>query len=1015
MPDYSKLPILEEDSSDYSHLPILDESPAATESPGLWDYAKDMSASAVSGFNAGALGLLGLGADIGELVTVLANPMEGMKVATNQPGAISLGLDNTVNAFKFAERTPLHYDPKTLPGRVSKTVGEFVPEIALPVGPAKIRALSSLGAGLSTATAREITDNPYAHLAAGLTGGVGAAAMPGVIGRTRHTAAKMLPKMRAARVLQEAAGSPEEVAKARIALRGEIARREAQKRLPIIENEMLDHQLPHEIADNAGIAAQSQNSFRTTAGGNNAIKKAEDARNLAIGEELNRLAPEGASPQKAQSIIEENAAKATTEATKEIESLGKRAQGLLNDIGDDISASDAGEVLSNTVNSMHQQVKNKVSELYNSVSRDARLPKQPIREAAEAASSQYFGAGTPGPTARVKEALSVLEDANPAMRFEELQAYRSYLGKQAGNTNLDPTEAAFFRQAKQSIDDTLDEFAAKGVGFSAEDAAKWKEAQQARRFQGQYFEEGAVGQVTKRRKEPLALSSIPGKFFKSGKNGAAEASTQFKQVFGSYPAPNTPKALKGFLGGQEHAERALRDFIATDLRDSVVDATGKIKPNALHSWLRKNKEALDQFPEIRKQVESVQGATELLERAQQVEKLGRAKYERGLFKQFTGADPEKAIGTALSGSSPTKNLRALMKEVNFDPDALQGLRRGVVDELMKLTNKTKGNLKPELRAAAVRNWLDRNGSALRNSGLFDADQYRRFEKVADQLALRESRGWMGDAASKGQSVSAQAFAAFKNQMSLGSLVSLKMPFRAVYGATKAGKAVIDNSMNQWLLEAALDPRVAAELLKKQTAPRMEFLWGEIAKTAPPGALIGGAGNAPGMNEAEAPEIIPEASATPIGRDKPIPRRVPETTRREPLDGIIKGLATVESSNNPKAVGPYIKGQGTAKGKYQFMDKTGKWYWKKLGLKGKYDPFDEHKAKKMAVAYIQDLKKQFKGSTVLALTAYNAGPATVKRALRDAGMTIETADMKRLRKYLPPQARKYAEKVINAST
>lgn len=70
---------------------------------------------------------------------------------------------------------------------------------------------------------------------------------------------------------------------------------------------------------------------------------------------------------------------------------------------------------------------------------------------------------------------------------------------------------------------------------------------------------------------------------------------------------------------------------------------------------------------------------------------------------------------------------------------------------------------------------------------------------------------------------------------------------------------------------------------------------------------------------------------------------------------------------------------------------------------KYDPEENVLAGRL---YIEDLIKQFRGNRMLAYAAYNAGPATIRRAVKNAGST----DWKDVKKHLF-EALKYYEKVI----
>lgn len=89
-------------------------------------------------------------------------------------------------------------------------------------------------------------------------------------------------------------------------------------------------------------------------------------------------------------------------------------------------------------------------------------------------------------------------------------------------------------------------------------------------------------------------------------------------------------------------------------------------------------------------------------------------------------------------------------------------------------------------------------------------------------------------------------------------------------------------------------------------------------------------------------------------------------------GLLKSVATTESSGNQFAVGPKTK-YGSAEGLFQLMPTTAK----SLGLK-EGEAFDPQKSSEAAARYLSSLLKQFGGNLNEALAAYNWGPGNVAR-------------------------------------
>lgn len=102
----------------------------------------------------------------------------------------------------------------------------------------------------------------------------------------------------------------------------------------------------------------------------------------------------------------------------------------------------------------------------------------------------------------------------------------------------------------------------------------------------------------------------------------------------------------------------------------------------------------------------------------------------------------------------------------------------------------------------------------------------------------------------------------------------------------------------------------------------------------------------------------------------------------------------ESSGRADAIGPDTDGDtktlaDNAKGLMQLMDPTGKEWHAKLGLSGKYDPFDKEQNKTIGTAYMAWLLEQFKGDEKLALAAYNYGIGNVKNKMAKWGKSFKS--------------------------
>jgi hypothetical protein len=120
-----------------------------------------------------------------------------------------------------------------------------------------------------------------------------------------------------------------------------------------------------------------------------------------------------------------------------------------------------------------------------------------------------------------------------------------------------------------------------------------------------------------------------------------------------------------------------------------------------------------------------------------------------------------------------------------------------------------------------------------------------------------------------------------------------------------------------------------------------------------------------------------------------------------LPRLVKAVIGVESAGNPKAVS-----KAGAQGLMQVMPATARDIAKELGIES-YDLKDPETNQLFGTHYLKKMLDMFDGDLELALTAYNQGPARVKRLLKETGGSSLSDIIKRL----GPDGRSYAKKVL----
>ena len=125
-----------------------------------------------------------------------------------------------------------------------------------------------------------------------------------------------------------------------------------------------------------------------------------------------------------------------------------------------------------------------------------------------------------------------------------------------------------------------------------------------------------------------------------------------------------------------------------------------------------------------------------------------------------------------------------------------------------------------------------------------------------------------------------------------------------------------------------------------------------------------------------------------------------------LDPLDLAHINAESSGRRLAVGPETK-YGTAKGLLQLLDGTGDEWHKKLGLQGKYDPFNAKQNLAIGKAYRDYLTDRYDGDVRLGLAAYNWGLGNLDKALK----RTKSGTFEEVFTLMPAETRNYVTKIM----
>jgi soluble lytic murein transglycosylase-like protein len=612
------------------------------------------------------------------------------------------------------------------------------------------------------------------------------------------------------------------------------------------------------------------------------------------------------------------------------------------------------------------------------------------------------------------------KESSPLLNLDYLQRLRRWAGEEANQYfNKGENRAGSVAQAVVNDIDAGLEQAVKDGTMPKAQADAYRGALKAHKEMMDTFDLGPTGRILQRGQGTTGYNIEPTNVGRQFWNSNAEAMKSFDRA----------------LGGDAAAAEVLSRDAITDFRQAITGMDGKIAPSKVKGWIDDHSAFLDAFPEIKTKVNKIFD-----------NEAAAAAAEKG-FKKFAEANPEQAASVLLSGPNSISKVRALKKELGNNPDLLDGVRRGTIDTL---TTNLYSIADLKAKPSALKRFMDKNGGAMRELFSPDQMKvleqiYDDFgsEVRLEESAARASRGQSATAqktnlAAKLKDQIMDEFGIAGKVISQGSAMGGVLGGVAGSGAGWTGSTLgvaaggylgkqvsklaerAQNAALATLAKAAADPEFAKLLLSKATPDRMSAAMKILNPKLSPirsllvtGALITRQDSAkaaqslanmiaPAMQSYQAiPQQMRDLASAVMQNPSAVPTEAPpiiggaaqrtSTAGDVSIDGgavdprLIDAMAMVESSNNPNAVGPRTR-YGQAKGRLQLLDSTGKELFKKLGLSGKYDPFNAEQNTTIATAYMGQLADRYDGSIPLALAAYNYGMGNLDNAIARIGQS-----------------------------
>ena len=532
---------------------------------------------------------------------------------------------------------------------------------------------------------------------------------------------------------------------------------------------------------------------------------------------LNQAVPQGAGAEAVQTNLQgqvEGYSKAMGEA---INLARDNVQRRLQGIGPGLTEQQAGVVIreeyDNAINTMRKQVR----EAYRAIDPEgtSRIPTEQIHQNVATIYNDYFGSltkGTPEQLVGIAQRLRGGPQTFQAIdqMAKEADNVASIAARQGDNLT-----ASAARATADALRGGLDDAAMAGSGFTQAQREAYQQARALRREMGQRFQQGAVGRIGSQGnygEYNLTPAELPGLFFNSTK-GSADDAQQFIAAF-----PDRGAAVD-----------ALKGYAVMDLRRAAVDADGTVNPARLQSWLSKNAAALNQFPELRKDLMALKDAQVTVDSLYSNQTRTLAETQKGALGSFI-ANPDAAVAKVLSKSTPPSEVMRLRSMVGDDPVALAGLRRAVLENGIPqlradfITDTTAQGVN-KIPWLTVKSFINQNRQKL--ALILEPEQLTAMENVALDMARANASGSAGRVAGSN---------------TIQNLSSANLIARLTSGGvnlTEGGQGLVGNTLGQlgrfvgWaytmpeaqvqqlLVEAMLDPQLAKALSSMPTPQNLQ--------------------------------------------------------------------------------------------------------------------------------------------------------------------------------------------------
>ena len=285
------------------------------------------------------------------------------------------------------------------------------------------------------------------------------------------------------------------------------------------------------------------------------------------------------------------------------------------------------------------------------------------------------------------------------------------------------------------------------------------------------------------------------------------------------------ESFKKAMGGEDEARKALSDYLATTFKNEVlIPSTGGTKSGWQEKaikWQTANKLALDEFPNLRAAI------TDSIKKSKTVDDMA-ARFKTDTENMLKGGgrifdnlkDPSAVIDTFIASKSRLADSQFIVKMAQDSPQFKTSLRGALAEKVAGLNN------------AKMIEFIENKANRELIKGIFGDTVLKKFDRVlvdAKRDRLGSTLGGVGGSQTYGRGATDKIMSQSIWKLdgagaSLGALLGTMLGGVGTMGGALGGAAtahavkVLNMKQNALTSKAMLDPKYAAELLKKQIAP-----------------------------------------------------------------------------------------------------------------------------------------------------------------------------------------------------